>query len=182
MSSGVLRLPRSLQGPVIPGREDPRQLRCGTCVGRSWPDYGTRIAARHESDDSLCHGQVRPQHGQGVRHQRTHHGARLLPTQGSGSTPPTAPADAGTEHASRSPATRLRRAATAADAGIPSHPAAFHTSKNRLHLDLAATDRDAEISKLAGLGATPIRDIEENGDRWVAFADPEGNEFDLTCR
>jgi predicted enzyme related to lactoylglutathione lyase len=64
----------------------------------------------------------------------------------------------------------------------PEPPAAFHASKNRLHLDLAATDWDAEISRLAGLGATPIRDIEENGNRWVTFADPEGNEFDLIRR
>jgi predicted enzyme related to lactoylglutathione lyase len=56
------------------------------------------------------------------------------------------------------------------------------TLKNRLHLDLAATDWDAEIARLTGLGATPIRDIQENGNRWVTLADPEGNEFDLIRR
>jgi predicted enzyme related to lactoylglutathione lyase len=56
------------------------------------------------------------------------------------------------------------------------------TVKNRLHLDLAATDWDAEIGRLTGLGATPIRDIQENGARWVTLADPEGNEFDLIRR
>jgi predicted enzyme related to lactoylglutathione lyase len=56
------------------------------------------------------------------------------------------------------------------------------TVKNRLHLDLAATDWDAEIGRLTDLGATPIRDIEENGTRWVTLADPEGNEFDLVRR
>jgi predicted enzyme related to lactoylglutathione lyase len=56
------------------------------------------------------------------------------------------------------------------------------TVKNRLHLDLAATDWDAEIGRLTGLGATAIRDIEENGNHWVTFADPEGNEFDLIRR
>jgi len=56
------------------------------------------------------------------------------------------------------------------------------TVKNRLHLDLAATDWDAEIGRLTNLGATSIRDIEENGARWVTMADPEGNEFDLIRR
>jgi predicted enzyme related to lactoylglutathione lyase len=56
------------------------------------------------------------------------------------------------------------------------------TVKNRLHLDLAATDWGAEIGRLTGLGATPIRDIQENGARWVTLADPEGNEFDLIRR
>jgi predicted enzyme related to lactoylglutathione lyase len=53
------------------------------------------------------------------------------------------------------------------------------TVKNRLHLDLAAADWDAEISRLTDLGATQIRDVQENGARWVTLADPEGNEFDL---
>jgi hypothetical protein len=54
--------------------------------------------------------------------------------------------------------------------------------KNRLHLDLAASDWDAEVARLTDLGATPIRDIQENGARWVTLADPEGNEFDLVRR
>lgn len=53
------------------------------------------------------------------------------------------------------------------------------TIKNRLHLDLAATDWEAEIGRLTDLGATRIRDIQENGARWITLADPEGNEFDL---
>lgn len=53
------------------------------------------------------------------------------------------------------------------------------TVKNRLHLDLAATDWEAEIGRLTGLGATRIRDVEKNGARWATLADPEGNEFDL---
>ena len=56
------------------------------------------------------------------------------------------------------------------------------TVKNRLHLDLATTDWDAEIDRLTGLGAIALRDIEENGNHWVTFADPEGNEFDLIRR
>jgi hypothetical protein len=53
------------------------------------------------------------------------------------------------------------------------------TVKNRLHLDLVATDWEAEIVRLTGLGATRIREVEENGARWITLADPEGNEFDL---
>jgi predicted enzyme related to lactoylglutathione lyase len=53
------------------------------------------------------------------------------------------------------------------------------TVKNRLHLDLVATDWEAEIGRLTDLGATRIRDIQENGARWMTLADPEGNEFDL---
>src|ERR1700733_14368351 len=53
------------------------------------------------------------------------------------------------------------------------------TVKNRLHLDLAATDWEAEIARLTDLGATRIRDVQENGAHWITLADPEGNEFDL---
>src|ERR1700683_75108 len=56
------------------------------------------------------------------------------------------------------------------------------TVKNRLHLDLAATDWDAEIGRLTRLGVTPIRDLEEHGNPWGTFADPQGNEFDLFRR
>ena len=57
--------------------------------------------------------------------------------------------------------------------------------KNRLHLDLNATDRDqaAELERLLSLGATHA-DIGqgpfgENGITWHVLADPEGNEFCL---
>jgi hypothetical protein len=53
------------------------------------------------------------------------------------------------------------------------------TVKNRLHLDLAAADWEAEFGRLTDLGATRIRDVEKNGARWTTMADPEGNEFDL---
>jgi catechol 2,3-dioxygenase-like lactoylglutathione lyase family enzyme len=62
---------------------------------------------------------------------------------------------------------------------------AFHqvpepkTVKNRVHIDLIATDFDAETKRLIGLGAQKIRDVEANGARWTTFADVEGNEFDL---
>ncbi len=62
---------------------------------------------------------------------------------------------------------------------------AFHqvpepkTVKNRLHLDLIATEFEAEMDRLAGLGAQRVRDVEQDGARWTTFRDIEGNEFDL---
>ena len=53
--------------------------------------------------------------------------------------------------------------------------------KNRLHLDLNATDRDqdAELHQLLALGATPA-DVGQTGrEDWHVLADPEGNEFCL---
>lgn len=51
--------------------------------------------------------------------------------------------------------------------------------KNRVHVDLATADLDAELERLAGLGATHIADLDEGGTRWTTLADPEGNEFDV---
>lgn len=48
--------------------------------------------------------------------------------------------------------------------------------KNRLHLDLTPKDRDAEVERILGLGATRA-DIGQGDVRWVVLADPEGNEF-----
>jgi len=50
-------------------------------------------------------------------------------------------------------------------------------AKNRVHLDLAATDPAAEIERLVGLGATRVRRLEHNGRSWTVMLDPEGNEF-----
>ena len=50
------------------------------------------------------------------------------------------------------------------------------SSKNRLHLDFRPTDRDAEVERLLGLGATRV-DIGQGEQTWVVLADPEGNEF-----
>ena len=52
------------------------------------------------------------------------------------------------------------------------------TTKNRLHLDLNATDRDqdAEVERIIGLGATRV-DIGQGDSDWVVLADPEGNEL-----
>jgi hypothetical protein len=53
------------------------------------------------------------------------------------------------------------------------------TVKNRLHLDLRTDQFEAESKRLIDLGATAIRDFEKPTVRWITFADPEGNEFDL---
>jgi hypothetical protein len=59
---------------------------------------------------------------------------------------------------------------------VPEHKA----GKNRLHIDLAphlSDDRDAEIARLIGSGATPV-DVGQSDDvSWTVLADPEGNEF-----
>lgn len=56
------------------------------------------------------------------------------------------------------------------------------TLKNRVHLDLLVGPEahDAEVERLAGLGATVtgVHDGEEG--RWTLLADPEGNEFDVS--
>ena len=54
--------------------------------------------------------------------------------------------------------------------------------KNRIHFDLRPREgnRDEEIERLRGLGATEVADhrgIYGPGSGWVTFADPEGNEF-----
>ncbi|MEV2238839.1 VOC family protein [Micromonospora sp. NPDC049891] len=48
--------------------------------------------------------------------------------------------------------------------------------KNRLHLDLRPTDREAEVERLVDMGARHV-DIGQDGDDWTVLADPEGNEF-----
>ncbi|MEU6991462.1 VOC family protein [Streptomyces sp. NPDC046465] len=58
------------------------------------------------------------------------------------------------------------------------------TVKNRLHVDLQPQDRsrDAEVERLAALGATQVDDRRRpDGRGWVLLADPEGNEFCVEC-
>ena len=50
-------------------------------------------------------------------------------------------------------------------------------AKNRMHLDLQAADRQAEVDRLVKFGATLIHDKDEWDVRWTTLADPEGNEF-----
>ena len=54
------------------------------------------------------------------------------------------------------------------------------TVKNRVHLDIAPTDRarDEEVDRLIEGGATLVADHRlPDGRGWVLLADPEGNEF-----
>jgi hypothetical protein len=44
---------------------------------------------------------------------------------------------------------------------------------NRIHLDLEAADRGAEVARLAALGATIAREAEG----YTVMRDPEGNQF-----
>ena len=53
--------------------------------------------------------------------------------------------------------------------------------KNRVHPDLATADYEAETDRLIGLGAVQLNEVQQGGNRWRTFADPEGNEFDLVA-
>lgn len=46
-------------------------------------------------------------------------------------------------------------------------------TKNRLHIDLRAGDRKAEVARLVEIGASVLATFVE----WTALTDPEGNEF-----
>ena len=47
-------------------------------------------------------------------------------------------------------------------------------TKNRVHLDVRAADRGAEVERLRALGATLVDD---RSDHLTVMQDPEGNEF-----
>ncbi|MFC4022077.1 VOC family protein [Micromonospora sp. GCM10011542] len=49
-------------------------------------------------------------------------------------------------------------------------------TKNRLHIDLRPTDREAEVERLVDMGARHV-DIGQGDVEWTVLADPEGNEF-----
>ena len=51
--------------------------------------------------------------------------------------------------------------------------------KNRVHVDLATVDLEAELERVVGLGAARVADHDESGTRWTTLSDPEGNEFDV---
>jgi predicted enzyme related to lactoylglutathione lyase len=51
------------------------------------------------------------------------------------------------------------------------------TGRNRVHIDYHAEDREAEVERLVGLGATVLDEQQVPGLRWTVLADPEGNEF-----
>jgi hypothetical protein len=48
--------------------------------------------------------------------------------------------------------------------------------KNRVHLDLRATDFDSAVSAAVALGAQRADEVYD-GPRWQVLRDPEGNEF-----
>jgi hypothetical protein len=51
------------------------------------------------------------------------------------------------------------------------------TVKNRVHLDLAPDDRDADVDRLLAMGAMRAEIGQTGEENWVVLADPEGNEF-----
>ncbi len=51
------------------------------------------------------------------------------------------------------------------------------SGKNRVHVDLRADDREAEVARLRGLGAEKVSDHDEWGAQWTVLRDVEGNEF-----
>jgi predicted enzyme related to lactoylglutathione lyase len=51
------------------------------------------------------------------------------------------------------------------------------STKNRVHVDLTADDRDAEVDRLIAEGATKLSQHDEWGVSWTVLVDPENNEF-----
>jgi hypothetical protein len=51
------------------------------------------------------------------------------------------------------------------------------TTKNRMHVDFHSADREAEVARLVGLGATRHDTHNQYGVEWTVMTDPEGNEF-----
>ena len=55
------------------------------------------------------------------------------------------------------------------------------TRSRRLHLDLTADDRRAEVERLRSLGAREDREVcMDDGWSWTVMRDPDGNEFCVT--
>lgn len=51
----------------------------------------------------------------------------------------------------------------------------------RVHLDLTADDREAEVNRLVGTGAQEVRHVAlADGWTWTVMTDPDGNEFCVT--
>lgn len=51
------------------------------------------------------------------------------------------------------------------------------SAKNRVHIDLRADDREAEVNRVVELGAKVIDQQSMGGLEWTVLQDPEGNEF-----
>ena len=59
--------------------------------------------------------------------------------------------------------------------------AASTTRARRLHLDLTADDREAEVERLRGIGAREGKSVTVEGSwTWTVMRDPDGNEFCVT--
>lgn len=56
--------------------------------------------------------------------------------------------------------------------------------RNSIHLDLhvpSAAELPAAVDRAVGLGATVVREVEQEGQHWSVLADPEGNLFCLVA-
>ena len=53
------------------------------------------------------------------------------------------------------------------------------TGKNRMHIDVTATDIEAKATELEKIGARRLSHdtVSQFGMTWIVMADPEGNEF-----
>lgn len=51
------------------------------------------------------------------------------------------------------------------------------TVKNRLHIDLAPDDRDAEVERIIGLGARRVDVGQDPSVTWVVLADPNTTDY-----
>jgi hypothetical protein len=53
------------------------------------------------------------------------------------------------------------------------------TVKNRMHMDVSADNREAEVARLVGLGATrgETHKMPQYSITWTVLQDPEGNEL-----
>jgi catechol 2,3-dioxygenase-like lactoylglutathione lyase family enzyme len=69
------------------------------------------------------------------------------------------------------------RNGTGPNVSLDQHPSRYELPP-RIHLDLYADDRAAEVSRLVGLGATRVEWAKRPADAdYVILADPEGNRF-----
>ncbi len=51
------------------------------------------------------------------------------------------------------------------------------SGKNRVHPELFAHDREAQVKRLVSLGASVLAEFDQDGRRWTVMGDPEGNEL-----
>jgi len=51
--------------------------------------------------------------------------------------------------------------------------------ESRLHMDIETDDREAERDRLTGLGATVVREVDEDGKHWTVLEAPTGHRFCL---